>query len=105
MENREEKRDEPVELIPPPGLSPVLVPALAVPLALQVMIPPPSIARGAMGPWGQLSRGGRRHTLDSKQYVWCGDHGQRDRPRPVKFPAVWVQGHHHASQGGDLFGS
>lgn len=51
MENREEKRGRPVELIPSPALSPsVLVPALAVPLALQVMIPPPSIVCGAMEP-------------------------------------------------------
>lgn len=50
MENRGEKRGRASRAYPVPGPVPVLVPALAVPLALQVMIPAPSIACGAMEP-------------------------------------------------------
>lgn len=61
MGTREEKRGRASRAYPVPGPVPVLVPALAVPLALQVMIL--LLRQSHAGPWGQLSREGRRHIL------------------------------------------
>lgn len=82
MENRGEKRGRASRAYPAPGPAPVLVPALAAPLALQVilMIPPPSIA----GPWGQMSREGRRHILQMASKACGARHGDT---HPVCGPA------------------
>lgn len=100
MEERERKRgraSQPVqqwELIPSPGLSPSLVPALPARLSIP-----------CAGPWSQLSRPARPGPAShlytaSNTCVRPGTQAGHAPPRPVRFPNVRAQGHHHEDEGG-----